>query len=656
MPTSPSFLARLLPAFLALLLVVPGSAHAGQGRGRGQAPPPGGQGNGPVRDVPPSSQDVPGGTASIVGTVVVLGTGAPARHARVSLSGDTVRGRSVTTDDQGRYAFAALPAGRFTLSASKPGHLNVSYGQRVPGSGRPGTPIQLEDGQRLTITLQIPRGGVISGTVLDEHGEAVPGNPGSSPALYDRRAASARSSSRVTTRPTTGACTASTDSRRATTSSPRRHGSAARGGAVAERLQEAAAALGPQAAAAGEQAAATLLNRMAVAEGQGGPDDQTAGYAPVFYPGTTIAGSATSVPLGIGEERLGVDFQLQLVAMARVEGTVVYPAGQQPGGVQIQLVNVGDDVPGIGDSSARADSEGRFRFSNVAPGQYTLVARTAGFGGPIGPMVGAALGRAGGPGGTAAGGGPLGRGGDFRGADVPRLWGTTEISVDGRNLSNVVLTLQPGFTVSGRVEFRGATPQPQDPTRLRVTLNPADVSAAGRQLTTAASGRIDENGRFTIDGVVPGRYRMVSGGPGGWVLESAVIAGQDALDMPVEIRSSQNLNNGAITFTDQQTSVTGVASNARGQAVSDYTLVVYAADPRYWMPQSRRIRSIRPATDGTFSVGGLPPGDYRVAPVLDPEPGSWFDPSFLQQLDGVAERFSLTEGEKKVQNVRVGGA
>jgi hypothetical protein len=149
---------------------------------------------------------------------------------------------------------------------------------------------------------------------------------------------------------------------------------------------------------------------------------------------------------------------------------------------------------------------------------------------------------------------------------------------------------------------------------------------------------------------------MVSGGPGGWVLESAVIAGQDALDMPVEIRSSQNLNNGAITFTDQQTSVTGVASNARGQAVSDYTLVVYAADPRYWMPQSRRIRSIRPATDGTFSVGGLPPGDYRVAPVLDPEPGSWFDPSFLQQLDGVAERFSLTEGEKKVQNVRVGGA
>ena len=605
--------------------------------------------------MPPSSQDVPGGTASIAGIVIVLGTGAPARHARVSLSGDTVRGRSVTTDDRGRYAFAALPAGRFTLSASKPGHLNVSYGQRVPGSGRPGTPIQLEDGQRLTITLQIPRGGVLSGTVLDEHGEAVPGTQvrvlrytiqGGIRSLQQsgNDATDDRGVYRIYGLPQGEYIIAA---------SPRISGP---GGAVAERLQEAAAALGPQAAAAGEQAAATLLNRMAVAEGQGGPDDQTAGYAPVFYPGTTIAGSATSVPLGIGEERLGVDFQLQLVAMARVEGTVVYPAGQQPGGVQIQLVNVGDDVPGIGDSSARADSEGRFRFSNVAPGQYTLVARTAGFGGPIGPMVGAALGRAGGPGGTAAGGGPLGRGGDFRGADVPRLWGTTEISVDGRNLSNVVLTLQPGFTVSGRVEFRGATPQPQDPTRLRVTLNPADVSAAGRQLTTAASGRIDENGRFTIDGVVPGRYRMVSGGPGGWVLESAVIAGQDALDMPVEIRSSQNLNNGAITFTDQQTSVTGVASNARGQAVSDYTLVVYAADPRYWMPQSRRIRSIRPATDGTFSVGGLPPGDYRVAPVLDPEPGSWFDPSFLQQLDGVAERFSLTEGEKKVQNVRVGGA
>ena len=140
----------------------------------------------------------------------------------------------------------------------------------------------------------------------------------------------------------------------------------------------------------------------------------------------------------------------------------------------------------------------------------------------------------------------------------------------------------------------------------------------------------------------------------GWSVESAVVGGQDALDFPLDIRSSQNLTGAVVTFTDQSAMVSGAVTNAQGQAVSDYSLIIYPTDQRYWLPQSRRIRSVRPATDGTFSVNGLPPGDYRVAPVLDPEPGSWFDGTFLQQLDGSSERFSLTEGEKKVQNVRVG--
>jgi protocatechuate 3,4-dioxygenase beta subunit len=75
----------------------------------------------------------------------------------------------------GRFAFSALPEGRYNLSASKAGHINGSYGQRSPG--RPGTPIQLADGQKLEVQLQITRGGVITGTVLDEHAEAIPGTP-----------------------------------------------------------------------------------------------------------------------------------------------------------------------------------------------------------------------------------------------------------------------------------------------------------------------------------------------------------------------------------------------------------------------------------------------------------------------------------------------
>jgi hypothetical protein len=39
--------------------------------------------------------------------------------------------------------------------------------------------------------------------------------------------------------------------------------------------------------------------------------------------------------------------------------------------------------------------------------------------------------------------------------------------------------------------------------------------------------------------------------------------------------------------------------------------------------------------------------------VIDPEPGDWFDPAFLDQLLGAAMPISLSDGERKIQDVRV---
>ena len=50
-------------------------------------------------------------------------------------------------------------------------------------------------------------------------------------------------------------------------------------------------------------------------------------YAPVFYPGTTSSASAMRVTMGVSEERSGLDVQLPLVPMGRVEGLVMNAAG-----------------------------------------------------------------------------------------------------------------------------------------------------------------------------------------------------------------------------------------------------------------------------------------------------------------------------------------
>lgn len=600
-----------------------------------------------------AAQPAPAGSASITGSVIVAGSGQPARKARVSLSGGGLRGtRTALTDELGRFVFAALPEGRYSVSASKPGHVSVQYGQRVPGPGRPGTPIQLGEAQEIDVRLQMPKGGVITGTVLDEHGEAVPGT----------QVRTLRYVLRGGERTLQQAGRGSTDDRGVyriyglqpgeyiVAATPRNTINIQQIEALRSQVEEIRAraqTLGP------EDAAAALATAERVSAGLGGALDAeqgVTGYAPVYYPGTTMPGGASPVAVGIGDEKMGIDFSLQLVPIAQIEGLVVTSTAEPVQSIQVSLINIGHNVPGMGNTTARPDREGRFRLRNVAPGQYILTARGT-------------LRRAGGrgqPGQWATeAAGARSRTLTVRAAvqaQTTRLWAMTPVVVDGRNLSNIVLNLQHGMTVSGRLVFEGTSTLPADLTRLRVSASPADPAGPARQIAASASVRADAGGRFTIPGVPPGRYRLTAAGAGGsWRLGSAMVGSADALDFPFEVKPNENVTDAVLTFTDRSTELAGAIVDERGQPASDYTIIVFPADQQFWTPNSRRILSQRPGTDGRFTFRNLPAGDYRIAPVLDPEPGSWYDPALLQQLDIHALRVPLADGESKLQNLRVDG-
>jgi len=59
--------------------------------------------------------------------------GAPLRRATIALSevGGQLR-RATTTDAEGRFDFRELPAGRFSVTATKAGYVTLLYGQRRP--------------------------------------------------------------------------------------------------------------------------------------------------------------------------------------------------------------------------------------------------------------------------------------------------------------------------------------------------------------------------------------------------------------------------------------------------------------------------------------------------------------------------------------------
>ncbi len=159
---------------------------------------------------------------------------------------------------------------------------------------------------------------------------------------------------------------------------------------------------------------------------------------------------------------------------------------------------------------------------------------------------------------------------------------------------------------------------------------------------------------FSIDGIIPAAYRVTATGVRGWTLKSAMINGRDAADLPVDI--STDVSDAVITFTDKLTELSGVLQTPAGTPAANYFVIVFARDPAYWFNGSRRILSLRPATNGRFvttATSPLPPGDYLIAVVTDVRTGEWFDPAFLKTLTSSTVAVTLGEGEKKRQDLQI---
>jgi uncharacterized protein (DUF2141 family) len=576
---------------------------------------------------------VAAGTAGISGQVVTDEASPRAiGRAIVTLGGDAVNGRSVITDDTGRFAFGNLPAGRFTVAATKGAYLPAAYGARRPG--RPGTAIVLAEGAQQAVTLRMARGAVVSGTIRDGNGNPL----GGLEVVAINIRTSVRGGGSGTGEPVT-------DDRgmyriyglppgdyqvRAMTSPSQLGGLGPIGSRSVQEMDSVLAMLtrratAPRAGLATTAAPAPLPLAPAV------------GFLPIYFPGTPIQANAETITLAAGEERAGLDFELRPAQAGAIVGTVTGPIAN-PGAVQMSIYATSGLTPTSGSgtnpilSEAPSAQSNGFKYTNVTPARYRIIARAD------------------------------------RNQTAPPdfLYAVADVETLGNDVAGVSLQLQPGSTFAGRLSFDATTiPIPRDLSTIRIGLSTPGGSSysmtggtiVGNTFAAGATTQAEPDGSFVIRNIAPGSYTFNVYLPAdisaNWILRTAVAGERELLDVPVDVVPGTNVNGAQVTLSDRHSELAGTLQTAGGVPAPDYFMVVFPTDKTLWRAGARRIKSTRPGNDGRFSFRDLPGGRYFLAALTDVEPADLADVKFLEQIVPAALQVTLEHGEIKTQDVTI---
>jgi protocatechuate 3,4-dioxygenase beta subunit len=324
----------------------------------------------------------PAGTGSIRGRVLAADTGAPVRHARIELEdGDHRMVLTVLADGEGQFAFTSVSAGMFTLAAAKPGYVRTLFVAQGDASGGRTNPASIRVAEGATVEgleVYLAKAGAIAGRILDESGEPVIGASVTADSVGGGERISARGE---------------TDDL----------GQYRIGGLPAGRFVVSV-----------DAPAAVLFSQTVFSRG---PGARPGGRARIYYPGTDDASQAQPIEVLTSEQRTNVDFGVAFTQLtndvtigdAHAIGNVtligsdsgalaiVQPRADQPaerdatGEISGRVTRAdGRPLPSAqvclelaegfqNGRGALADDDGRYAFTALRPGDYTIKASRRGY-------------------------------------------------------------------------------------------------------------------------------------------------------------------------------------------------------------------------------------------------------------------------------------
>jgi hypothetical protein len=305
---------------------------------------------------------------------------------------------------------------------------------------------------------------------------------------------------------------------------------------------------------------------------------------PTYFPGFAEIDDAKVVRLDSLRDANGLDFPLQGQCMIPVHGVVKSIATGRPVVTTLSISAV-EDGNGVARFQVRSTAESplsrdNFSFPSVARGSYILSALL----------------------------------GEERGAKriIVRPYSRDPgLQAD--------LELSSGLPIRGR--FFEA-PAGADFRAVRIALTEMDTALPQPE----DAGVTD--GTFRIDGIQPGYYSMnVRGLPEDLYVKAAVFGGADALEKPLTVARGPDPGELAIQVGNDGGSLAGAVFDPGDKRYVGAHVTLIPSDRRSRLDLYRTDVS---REDGSFSLRGIAPGDYKLFAWMNPETNAYLNVEYMR--------------------------
>ena len=338
------------------------------------------------------------------------------------------------------------------------------------------------------------------------------------------------------------------------------------------------------------------------------PNESGDSHTFTYYPGVTDFNRATAVDLRPAGEVVA-DFIVPKQQLFTIRGRVVDPASPIPppaASIALAFQNLTGGNTMFTRNPLYSAATGMFELREVVPGPYLLYVNTAG------------------------------------GA------GREPVEVVNSNIEGLVVTVNAGITVVGRVSVEGGT---VPSVGVRIQLRPMAGGSPTWIGNLPSTQQIQPDGTFRLDNVLPGQYRITVPSAPELYVKQLRFDRFDALFQPVDVvQRGPDPPTLDIVFSPNVSQIEGIVTDARMQPVAGAQAVLVPDNNR------DRLDLYKTATTdqaGRFTITSIPPADFKMFAWETLDGNQYFDPDFLRRSESAGKPIRVTESSKQSVTLQI---